>query len=183
VWFATKKSPQPTGSAHLLTAPYQAFQAADGWINIGGANQSNWERICDVLGHPEWRTDPRFATNSDRMAHLDTLVGLMNAVVSTRTRAQWQSDFDAAGVPAGPVHTIGEALEHPQTLARGMVVELDHPQAGPTQAIGCPIHFSATPTDTRRPAPLLGQHTRELLAELGLANAEVEQLLADGVVG
>lgn len=183
VWFATKKSPQPTGSAHLLTAPYQAFQAADGWINIGGANQSNWERICDVLGHPEWRTDPRFATNSDRMAHLDTLVGLMNAVVSTRTRAQWQSDFDAAGVPAGPVHTIGEALEHPQTLARGMVVELDHPQAGHTKAIGCPIHFSATPTDTRRPAPLLGQHTRELLAELGLANAEVEQLLADGVVG
>lgn len=183
VWFATQKSPQPTGSAHILTAPYQAFQAADGWINIGGANQSNWERICDVLGHPEWRTDPRFATNSDRMAHLDTLVDLMNAVVRTRTRAQWQADFDAAGVPAGPVHTIGEALEHPQTLARRMVVELDHPQAGPTKAIGCPIHFSATPTDTRRPAPLLGQHTRELLTEFGLSSAEVEQLLADGVVG
>lgn len=182
VWFATRHNPEPTGSAHILTAPYQAFEASDGWINIGGANQANWERICTVLGHPEWREDPRFATNRDRMANRDTLVALMNGVVRQRTREAWQADFDAAGVPAGPVHTIGEALSHPQTLARGMVVELQHPQAGTTQAIGCPIHFSATPTDTGTPAPLLGQHSREILREYGLADSEISALVAAGAV-
>ncbi len=182
VWFATQRSPEPTGSAHILTAPYQAFEASDGWINIGGANQTNWERICDVLGHPEWRGDARFATNSDRMAHLDVLVGLMNAVVRTRTREQWQAAFDAAGVPAGPVHTIGEALSHPQTIARGMVVEVDHPQAGLTRAVGCPIHFSASPDRSSTPAPLLGQHTREVLREFDLAEAEIDTLVAEGVI-
>lgn len=182
VWFATQRSPQPTGSAHLLTAPYQAFEASDGWINIGGANQANWERICEVLGHPEWRADPRFASNSERMAHLDELVQLINAVVRTRSRAEWQAAFDAAGVPAGPVHSIGEALSHPQTLARGMVVETVHPQAGPTRGVGCPIHFSATPTPASTPAPLLGQHTRELLREAGYGDAQIDALIDDGVV-
>jgi crotonobetainyl-CoA:carnitine CoA-transferase CaiB-like acyl-CoA transferase len=182
VWFATQRSPEPTGSAHILTAPYQAFEASDGWINIGGANQTNWERICDVLGHPEWRTDARFATNSDRMAHLGVLVDLMNAVLRTRTREQWQAAFDAAGVPAGPVHTIGEALSHPQTVARGMVVEVEHPQAGATRAIGCPIHFSASPDRSSTPAPLLGQHTREVLREFDLPEAEIDTLVAEGVI-
>ena len=182
VWFATQRSPEPTGSAHILTAPYQAFEASDGWINIGGANQTNWERICDVLGHPEWRSDTRFATNSHRMANLDVLVDLMNAVVRTRTREQWQAAFDAAGVPAGPVHTIGEALSHPQTVARGMVVEVVHPQAGSTRAIGCPIHFSASPDRSSTPAPLLGQHTREVLREFDLQEAEIDALVAEGVI-
>ncbi|WP_288251849.1 CoA transferase [uncultured Hydrogenophaga sp.] len=182
VWFATQRSPQPTGSAHLLTAPYQAFEASDGWINIGGANQANWERICEVLGHPEWRADPRFASNSERMAHLDELVERINAVVRTRSRADWQAAFDAAGVPAGPVHTIGEALSHPQTLARGMVVETVHPQAGPTRGVGCPIHFSATPTPASTAAPLLGQHTRELLREAGYGDAQIDELIDEGVV-
>ena len=182
VWFATQKSPEPTGSAHILTAPYQAFEASDGWINIGGANQANWERICEVLGHPEWKSDARFATNRDRMAHLGVLVDLMNAVVRTRTREQWQAAFDAAGVPAGPVHTIGEALSHPQTLARGMVVETHHPQAGATQAIGCPIHFSASPERSSSPAPLLGQHTREVLREFDLSEVEIDALVTEGVI-
>jgi crotonobetainyl-CoA:carnitine CoA-transferase CaiB-like acyl-CoA transferase len=183
VWFATQRNPEPTGSAHILTAPYQAFAASDGWINIGGANQANWERIADVLGHPEWRTDLRFVSNSDRMKHREVLVDLMNDVLRTQTRAHWQAAFDAAGVPAGPVHSIGEALSHPQTLARNMVVELDHPQAGKTQAIGCPIHFSQTPARITRPAPLLGQHSRELLAEFGFDTAEIDNLVVQGVVG
>jgi crotonobetainyl-CoA:carnitine CoA-transferase CaiB-like acyl-CoA transferase len=182
VWFATRQTPEPTGSAHILTAPYQAFEASDGWINIGGANQANWERICLVLGHPGWREDPRFVTNRDRMAHRETLVALMNGVLRQRSRDAWQADFDAAGVPAGPVHTIGEALSHPQTLARNMVLELEHPQAGATQAIGCPIHFSATPTESTAPAPLLGQHTRKLLAEFGLTEIETQALIDRGVV-
>ena len=182
IFFATGKSSEPTGSAHILTAPYQAFEASDGWINVGGANQANWERIAEVLGHPEWREDPRFRTNSERMAHRETLVGLMNAVLRQRTRAEWQAAFDAAGVPAGPVHTVGEALSHPQTLARGMVVTLDHPQAGSTRALGCPIHFSATPTRISRPAPLLGQHSRELLMEFGYTEAQVETFLSKNAI-
>ena len=183
IFFATGQSSQPTGSAHVLTAPYQAFEASDGWINIGGANQANWERIADVLGHPEWNSDPRYATNSDRMAHREALVAAMTTVLRTRTREHWQAAFDAAGVPAGPVHTVGEALSHPQTLARGMVVELQHPDAGPTRALGCPIQFSATPTRIERPAPRLGEHTREILKEAGYADAEIDALVAQGVVG
>ncbi len=183
IYFATGQSPGPTGSAHLLTAPYQAFAARDGWINIGGANQANWERIADVLGHPEWRADPRFATNSARMANLDALTSAMSEVLATRTRAEWLAAFDTAGVPAGPVQTIGEALTHPQTLARGMVVDLQHPEAGPTKALGCPLHFSATPTRVTRPAPMFGEHTRVVLREYGYGEREVDRLLADGTVG
>ena len=182
IYFATGQSPGATGSAHILTAPYQAFRASDGWINIGGANQANWERIADVLGHPEWRGDPRFATNAARMANLDALTDAMNKVITTRSRSEWIEAFDAAGVPVGPVHTIGEALSHPQTVARGMVVELDHPRAGRTMALGCPLHFSRTPTNVQRPAPLLGEHTREVLREFGYQDAEVDRFVAEGVV-
>lgn len=182
IYFATGESPGPTGSAHVLTAPYQAFRTKDGWINIGGANQANWERIAEVLGHPEWRDDPRFRTNSDRMRNLDALVAAMNAVLVTRTRAQWIEAFDAAGVPVGPVHSIGEALAHPQTQARGMVVDLVHPQAGPTKALGCPLHFSDTPTSIERPAPLLGEHTREVLREYGYSDEQIDALAAEGAI-
>jgi len=182
IYFATGQSPGATGSAHILTAPYQAFRASDGWINVGGANQANWERIAEVLGHPEWRTDPRFATNAARMANLDALTDAMNKVITTRSRSEWIEAFDAAGVPVGPVHTIGEALSHPQTVARGMVVELDHPRAGRTMALGCPLHFSQTPTDVQRPAPLLGEHTREVLREFGYQDAQIDRFVAEGVV-
>jgi crotonobetainyl-CoA:carnitine CoA-transferase CaiB-like acyl-CoA transferase len=181
-YFATGVSPGPLGSAHILTAPYQAFAASDGHINIGGANQANWERIADVLGHPEWRDDARFATNSARMAHRDALTAAMNAVLVTRTRAEWMALLDAAGVPGGPVHSLGEALTHPQALARGMVVDLVHPEAGATKAIGCPVHFSATPTRVDRPAPLLGEHTRELLREFDYSDAEIDAFIRAGVV-
>jgi crotonobetainyl-CoA:carnitine CoA-transferase CaiB-like acyl-CoA transferase len=182
IYFATGESPGPTGSAHVLTAPYQAFRARDGWINIGGANQANWERIAEVLGHPEWRNDPRFATNSARMKNLDALVPLMDAVLVKRSKAEWLAAFDAAGVPAGPVHSLGEALTHPQTLARGMVVDLEHPEAGAMRALGSPLHFSATPTRIDRPAPLLGEHTREVLRESGYTDAEIDAFAAERVV-
>jgi crotonobetainyl-CoA:carnitine CoA-transferase CaiB-like acyl-CoA transferase len=182
IYFATGESVGPTGSAHLLAAPYQAFRASDGWINIGGANQANWERIADVLGHPEWREDPRFRDNSARMQNLQALTDAMGSVLATRSRDEWIAAFDAAGVPVGPVNTIGEALTHPQTLARGMVVELDHPQAGPTRALGCPVHFSETPTQITRHAPMLGEHSRELLREYGYSDAEIDGFAADGVI-
>ena len=182
IWFATGESPGPTGSGHLLTAPYQAFRTLDGWLNVGGANQANWERIADTLGHPEWRCDARFASNSARMMNVEALVAAMSAVLATRGNAEWIEALDAAGVPVGPVHTIGEALSHPQTLARGMVVEVDHPQAGATRSLGCPIHFSKTPTRIDRPAPMFGEHSRELLREYGYSDAEIDGFLAAGVI-
>ena len=181
-FFATGESPGPLGSAHLLTAPYQAFVTSDGFIVIGGANQANWERIADVLGHPEWRNDPRFATNTARMANLPALAAAMSEVLARRPRAEWLARLDAAGVPAGPVHSVGEALSHPQTLARGMVVDLEHPEAGPTKALGCPVHLSATPARVDRPAPRLGEHTRDILRECGYADAEIDTLATAGVV-
>ncbi len=182
IYFATGQTPGATGSAHILTAPYQAFRASDGWINVGGANQANWERIAEVLGHPEWRGDPRFATNAARMRNVETLAASMNTVIATRSRAEWIEAFDAAGVPVGPVHTVGEALEHPQTLARGMVVDLQHPRAGKMKSLGCPLHFSRTPTVAPRPAPTLGEHTREVLLEYGYDDAAIERLIAEGAV-
>jgi crotonobetainyl-CoA:carnitine CoA-transferase CaiB-like acyl-CoA transferase len=181
-YFATGESPGPLGSSHILTAPYQAFETSDGYLNIGGANQANWERIADVLGHPEWREDARFATNTARMRNRDALVAAMNEVLRTRTRAEWLARLDAAGVPAGPVHSLAEALTHRQTHSRGMVVDLVHPQAGATRAIGCPVHFSETPAHVARPAPLLGQHTRDVLREAGYSDAEIEAFAAAGVI-
>ncbi|MFP5405355.1 MAG: CaiB/BaiF CoA transferase family protein [Gammaproteobacteria bacterium] len=182
IFFATGQSPGALGSSHVLTAPYQAFRTSDGYINIGGANQANWERIADVLGHPEWKTDPRFATNADRMHNLAALVERMEAVLGEHDRAHWIAAFDAAGVPAGPVHTIGEALTHPQVLARDMVVEVEHPRTGRSKALGFPIKFSATPADTGHAAPTLGEHTSEVLAEFGYPADEIDALIAEGVV-
>ncbi|MGE5095961.1 MAG: CaiB/BaiF CoA transferase family protein [Betaproteobacteria bacterium] len=182
IYFATGRSAGALGSAHVLTAPYQAFHAKDGYINIGGANQSNWERICDVLGHPEWKTDPRYLTNDDRMKNLPALVDAMNAVVQTGTRAEWQARFDEAGVPAGPVNSIGEALTQPQVLARDMVVEVEHPKIGRVKTLGCPIKFSRTPSKVAGPPPLLGEHTREILKTVGYGDAEIDAMLEAGTV-
>jgi crotonobetainyl-CoA:carnitine CoA-transferase CaiB-like acyl-CoA transferase len=182
IFFATGENSGPTGSAHILTAPYQAFPTRDGWINIGGANQSNWERIVKVIERPELAADPRFVTNGERMKNLAALTPLIAERLRTRSSAAWIREFEAAGVPVGPVNKIGDMLSDPQVAAREMVVEVDHPRAGRVKALGAPIKFSETPGGTRRAAPLLGQHTREILAGLGYSAAEIERLEADGAV-
>jgi crotonobetainyl-CoA:carnitine CoA-transferase CaiB-like acyl-CoA transferase len=180
IFLATGASPGPSGSAHILSAPYQAFRAKDGWFNIGGANQANWERVARVLGAPEWIDDPRFRTNAERMQHLDELAELMNERLEVRTAREWTALLDAEGVPCGPINTIGDMLADPQTQAREMVVGLDHPRAGHTRAIGLPVKLSVTPGAITRPAPLLGEHTRQVLTEFGFSTAEIERLLASG---
>jgi len=182
IYFATGVNPGPSGSAHLLTAPYQAFPTSDGWINIGGANQSNWERIVKVIGRTELADDPRFRTNGDRMRNLAALTPLIAERLRTRASADWVREFEAAGVPVGPVNRIGDMLADPQVRAREMVVEVDHPKAGRVNAIGHPIKFSETPGAVTRAAPLLGQHTRSVLAELGYGEGEIEELVRAGAV-
>jgi len=182
IYFGTGESPGATGSAHVLTAPYQAFPTATDWIIIGGANEKNWARIAQVLGHPEWCEDPRYARNAERMRNRSELVSEMSAILRTQPAAQWLAAFDAAGVPAGPVHSVGEALSHPQTLARGMVVEQEHPQAGPVRTVGMPVKFSATPARYRRAAPRLGEDTVHILAEFGYGEQEIDALIEAGVV-
>jgi len=180
IYFATGEVPGPGGSAHHLSAPYQAFRAADGWLTIGGANQANWERLVRVLGAPEWHADQRFKTNADRMANLEALEALMNARLKRRPVGEWVRLLEAEGVPCGPINSISDMAADPQALARHMVVDLDHPRAGATRALGLPIKLSVSPGGVTRPAPLLGQHTREVLAEFGSSASEVEALVHSG---
>jgi crotonobetainyl-CoA:carnitine CoA-transferase CaiB-like acyl-CoA transferase len=180
IFFATGEVPGPGGSAHHLSAPYQAFRAADGWLTIGGANQANWERLVRVLGAPDWLADGRFRTNADRMKNLPALAELINAHLKTRTVREWTAALEAEGVPCGPINSIAEMASDPQTLAREMVVELDHPRAGATRTLGLPIKLSATPGKVARPAPLLGQHTCEVLGEYGFSAREIEELVRSG---
>jgi len=177
---ATGVSPGPMGSAHPLNAPYQAFETADGWINIGAANQANWERLIAVLGAPELNDDPRFSSNGARMAHLDELSEKLNAIFRTRTTDEWLRLLDKAGVPAGPVLSITEMHGDPQARARDMVVATQHPVAGDVETIGLPVKFSATPGGVRRHAPTLGMHTREVLAELSYAPEDIAKLVSAG---
>jgi crotonobetainyl-CoA:carnitine CoA-transferase CaiB-like acyl-CoA transferase len=182
IFFATGVNAGPTGSAHILTAPYQAFPTQDGWINVGGANQSNWERIVKVIGRPELAADPRFITNGERMKNLAALTPLIAETLRQRASADWIREFEAAGVPVGPVNKVGDMLADPQVAARDMVVEVEHPRAGRVKAIGHPIKFSATPGDASRPAPLLGEHSREVLDQLGYSAAEIDALHRSGAV-
>jgi len=180
--FATGVSPGPMGSAHPLNAPYQAFPTADGWINIGAANQGNWERLVRLIGAPELNDDARFSVNTGRMAHLAELTEALNAIFRTRPTAGWLQVLEEGGFPAGPVLSIAEMHADPQTRAREMVVATDHPAAGRVETIGLPVKFSDTPGGIRGPAPVLGQHTREVLGEYGYGSAEVDALIAEGVV-
>jgi len=182
IFFATGASPGPLGTAHPLSAPYQAIQTADGWINVGAANQANWLRLIEVIGAAELNSDPRFADNAGRMQNLPALIEILTTQLRQHTTAEWLAQFEASGVPAGPVFSIGEMLNDPHVRARNMVVEVEHARLGKTRALGTPIKFSATPTAVTRAAPVLGQHTRELLHEYGYSDAEIAQLAAGGDV-
>jgi crotonobetainyl-CoA:carnitine CoA-transferase CaiB-like acyl-CoA transferase len=182
LYLATGVNPGPSGSSHILTAPYQAFPTQDGWINIGGANQTNWERLAGVLGLSELVADPRFKTNADRMSHKAVLAELIAARTRTRPSADWLTALEAAGVPAGPINRTSQMLADPQVHARQMVVALDHPRAGRVPALGLPIKFSDTPGSVRCAAPLLGQHTRAVLRSLDYSDAQIDALEHAGAV-
>jgi crotonobetainyl-CoA:carnitine CoA-transferase CaiB-like acyl-CoA transferase len=180
--FATGRSPGPLGSAHPLNAPYQAFPTADGWITVGAANQANWQRLTRVIEAPELADDARFHDNAARQANLPILVEELERRFVTRTAADWLARLEAAGVPAGPVLSVGDMHRDPQTLARDMVTGVAHSRLGEVQTLGLPVKFSETPGAVARAAPLYGEHTREVLAEYGYGEAEIDALIGEGAV-
>ena len=180
ICLATGISPGPMGSAHPLNGPYQAFETKDGWINVGASNQKMYPQLVALLGVPELATDPRFRTGRDRMSNLEVLIATLTPRFKARTTGEWLKELERLGIPSGPVLSIKEMHQHPQTLARDMVSAVEHPVAGQVRTIGLPVKFSATPGAILAPAPLFGQHTREVLTEAGFTVTEIDALFAEG---
>ena len=182
ILWATGQSPGPMGSAHRISAPYQALRCQDKLITIGAANQVNWERLCRAIGREELVEDPRFLTDSLRRQHYQELAEELEATLSKRPAAHWLAQLEEAKVPSGPINTMAEVYADPQIQARDMVVELSHPTAGPIKSIGIPVKLSETPASIRRPPPLLGQHSEEVLQENGFSAEEVRRLAEAGII-
>ena len=179
---ATGVAPRAMGSAHPLNAPYQAFEASDGWIVVGGANQKNWLRMLEALNAPELAGDPRFKSGADRMGHLKELGTELAKRFRTKPAKYWLDALEDKGVPCGPVNDMLQALADPQTLAREMVVEVEHSALGPVKTLGLPVKFSATPGKVRTGAPLYGEHTREVLHACGFDDQQIERFEKEGAI-
>jgi len=176
-YFATGEVVGPLGSAHPSSAPYQAFQGGDGaWFVLAAGVQHLWERLCKIVDRPDLVADPRFQTNADRVRHAKVIEAELEPVFRRRPAAEWVAACEADGIPAGPVNRLDQAYADPQAQARQMVLELDHPTAGRHRVLGIPVKLSATPGRVRGPAPLLGQHTEEVLREVGYAADEARAL-------
>ncbi len=182
-YFSTGLDTPPLGTAHSLISPYQVFQARDGGLVIGGGNPNAWRRICEVLGHAEWQEDERFNHPQLRVKHRSELELMINTVLAGDSVKNWCERLDAAGVPCGPVNQVSQALEHEQTRAIGMVLDVEDGQGGHMRGLGLPVTLSRTPAKHAvAPAPHVGEHSTEILMEFGFSPTEISALIEAGVM-
>jgi crotonobetainyl-CoA:carnitine CoA-transferase CaiB-like acyl-CoA transferase len=175
--------PTRRGNQHPSIVPYEVFRAQDGYLTLGVANNSLWEKTCRALGREDLARDPRFDSEAHRVSHRETLIPLLNDLFRTRPADEWLARLDQAGVPVGKIKTVAEVCESPHLKARGMVVKLPHPKAGSITMMGVPIRLHETPGAATVPPPLLGEHTDEILTRLlRIPKARIEKLRAAGVV-
>ncbi len=175
-------APPPAGNHHPINAPYGVFKTRDGYVTIGAMTEKLWRKLAEILDAPEWLADPRFATNGGRFTHRHELAELISAKLQSHTSAEWEQILNDGGVPCGPIATMDQALEHPQVHHRDMVVELPHPTLGAVRLLGLPVKLGDTPAVIERVPPLFAQHTDEILRELGLTDADLARLRADGAI-
>jgi formyl-CoA transferase len=181
-FLASGKAPVRAGNAHPNIVPYQTFKASDGHIIVAVGNDGQFSRLCELAGVSELATDPRFATNPARVKHRSILVPLLAERIGRKPMRFWSEALEAAGVPCGPINDIAQVFDDPQVQHRGMRIELPHPAAGKVPLVASPIKLSRTPVEHRAAPPLLGQHTDEVLAGIGLDEQAIAALRAQGVV-
>ncbi|HZZ84127.1 MAG TPA: CaiB/BaiF CoA-transferase family protein [Anaeromyxobacteraceae bacterium] len=182
-WLATGRPPARLGNAHPSIVPYQRFSTRDGHLVLAVGNDGQFTRFCEVAGAPELARDERFATNAGRVTNRAALVPLLERLFAARTSREWLEALEPAGVPCGPINDLAQVFEDPQVRQRGMRLEVEHPLAGRVPLVASPIRFADAPLPAPAAPPTLGQHTREVLAEvLGLEGAELDALSARGVI-
>jgi len=181
-YLATGIAPQRIGNAHQNIVPYQVFETADGHLILAVGNDGQFAKFCGVAGRPDLAQDPRYAKNADRVRHRGTLVPLLAEIVKGRQKQDWLTALEAAKVPCGAINNLGEVFADPHMQSRGMTVAMPHPLTDTLRLVASPMKLSATPVQYRRPPPLLGEHTKEVLHELGWSDAEVEALRNAGVI-
>jgi formyl-CoA transferase len=175
--------PRRLGNAHPNLVPYDAFSARDGWFVLGVANDKQWGLLCDLIARPEWKTDSRFASNRSRVVNREMLSLELNRIFSGRNVDDWLADLVKTGIPCGRINSIPEVFAHPQAQARQMTLETTHASAGTVKLTGFPYKFSHTPAEIRRPPPMLGQHTEEVLTSLlGYTAEEAASLRERGAI-
>jgi len=175
-YFTSGEIPKPVGSGHPVIVPYQAFKAKDVYINIAVGNDQLWGKFCKAVGLEGIMNNPRFATNAKRVENRDEVVKAVSDLIATRKGEEWLKILTDAGVPCGPIYTVDKIFADPQVIHRQMVAELDHPRAGTIKVTGIPVKLSDTPGEVKTAPPLLGQHTQEVLGELGYSPKDIEEL-------